>query len=106
MSDKVPPILKYTHTDGTIAESLEGMTITDFDKVKAGESKTVKYLIENLLGNRVELVPISEDADLHVIPGTKILDAGASTTAEITFSPPKGRVTPLNSKYGFEVIIG
>ena len=83
----------------------EGNVILDFDKVVPGESKTVTLRIQNQAPSVMTLEAYSKDEDLTV-DHPKILTAGGVGEVNITFSPKKGRLEPLNSEWGFKMVIG
>ena len=102
-------ILEYLNEDNEIIETDENDRITsDFGITQVGSNpgKKFKYKIRNTLPNMIELIPYSEDADLHVTVEPKMLDAGAPGIMEVIFSPPENRTTPLRGKWGADVIIG
>ena len=102
-------ILEYLNEDDELLQlDDDGKLRIDYGITEVGSNpgKKFKYKIKNTLPNLIELIPYSEDPDLHVHVEPKILDAGAPGIMEVIFSPPENRTTPLKGKWGADVIIG
>lgn len=82
----------------------EGNVSLDFESVVPGESKTKTIWIQNKTSRLMTIESYSTDSDLH-IKGPEQLRAGETGKVDITFSPPHGRLIPLEGTWGFKGII-
>ncbi len=104
-----PKILEYYDEQNQLVETNEdGAIVSDYGVTEVGMNpgKKFTYKFKNILPNMIELIPYSDDPDLHVHFKPLNLDAGGDGVVELIYTPPENRTTPLSGKWGADVIIG
>jgi len=78
-----------------------------FPVTRAGDKSTVKYIIKNEIGRHVDIEKVMlEDKEVTIEKFAKELGPIAKQEIILTWSPSKDRLTPLETRILFEVVIG
>ena len=84
-----------------------GQPIFDWGEVIAGQRKEKTVFVKNVSNDRVSLrQPYSSDEDFKIIDFPVHLKGQESATMKFEYAPSWHRTKPLDTDWGFELVIG